>query len=77
MFSIPHNKTAKCMAGNGMRRLKFWDVEYFYSKSSDDQRPMTVGVEEEEGRSPLLDFSPLNMVARATQQATWNMKPQK
>lgn len=38
---------------------------------------MTVGVEEEEGVSPALDFSPLNMVERATQHATWNINPQR
>lgn len=37
--------------------------------SAGDQRPVTV-VDEEEGPSPVLGVSPLNKVARATQQAT-------
>jgi hypothetical protein len=43
---------------------------------ADDQRPVTVDVEDE-GLSPELCFSFLKTVATATTQATWNKKPQR
>jgi hypothetical protein len=42
-------------------------LSYF---GADDQRPVTVAVDDGEGWSGVLDFSPLKIMARATQQKT-------
>ncbi len=47
-----------------------------YFGSDEDQRPMTVDVEEG-GLDPEFELSLLKTVARATTHATWNKNPQR